>query len=702
MAENRTSSSSSRTVDKGPNVDSTSRLTSLLPSTGRGGLVSKKKKDNGDNGGEEKPVSSSRLGLDKLAASKRQQQRDQQDRDDRKFDREGNDVDRDKRLKLQREQQHSRNYRRVYDETPSHPGGVNREVQMRARERHNRRYGSSQQISHSSSQSDRRSGDGYHRRDYDDDDRDDDRRRRHGRRQEDYDDSDRSSSRKRRRSGYEDDDDRGRSYDGGYRSRRGDERAHNDDSSSRSDRDRDRRRGRDYHEEESRRRRQDSPPPHSSTVDRRDHRRDSRGESYRRRPQHEQERQNYGDRTMPPPPRSQQNHQRVTPSTQSSSINGRESGRPSSSSRRGRPHSEMSSLDSSHRTAMAPTPRRETDASTSRHGTDRSSAPSSKRSNAWDVETPAPMHRDTTDDFLLPRDGKIRPTNLAEEDDNNSFDRDFYLQEDEGHYVVDQQQYGGDQQQQDLGRFLYTSAKIEAREKEMDQRRQNGLAGRKFNARQSALQDDQDAWENNRLLSSGAALQGPISLDNVRTEQDTRVTLLVHQVKPPFLDGRVSFSTIRDAVPTVKDNSSDFSKMARQGSETLRVVRAKKEKNTMRQKFWELGGTRMGQAVGVQGDTKETTNEGEGSNEKDGGGGEIDYKKSTGFAQHVKTNEPGKKDGAVSEFAKTKSIRQQRYVEASVVLKTRFLALSRTFSMTSFYFRLVGSSCQCLLFGKNC
>lgn len=83
------------------------------------------------------------------------------------------------------------------------------------------------------------------------------------------------------------------------------------------------------------------------------------------------------------------------------------------------------------------------------------------------------------------------------------------------------------------------------------------------------------------------------------------MTLLVHQVKPPFLDGRVSFSDIREAVPTVKDSSSDFAKMAREGSVTLRHLRENKEKHTMRQKFWELGGTRMGTAMGIKDEEQE-------------------------------------------------------------------------------------------------
>jgi pre-mRNA-splicing factor ATP-dependent RNA helicase DHX38/PRP16 len=131
------------------------------------------------------------------------------------------------------------------------------------------------------------------------------------------------------------------------------------------------------------------------------------------------------------------------------------------------------------------------------------------------------------------------------------------------------------------------------------------------------------------------------------------VTLLVHQVKPPFLDGRVSFSTIREAVPTVKDASSDFAKMARAGSAVLRHLRANKDKNTMRQKFWELGGTRMGDAVGVQKEEDEESKKDQPSMTESG---EVDYKKSSGFAEHMKNQ----KSGPASAFAKNKTIRQQR------------------------------------------
>jgi pre-mRNA-splicing factor ATP-dependent RNA helicase DHX38/PRP16 len=243
----------------------------------------------------------------------------------------------------------------------------------------------------------------------------------------------------------------------------------------------------------------------------------------------------------------------------------------------------------------------------------------------------------------------------SNDDDDDSFERQFYLQEDEGHYVHDKSTGDND----GMGRFLFTNPKILAREALMKKKPYQPNNPRA--ARQSALQDDQEAWEENRLLSSGVAMRRDRDMNAETQNDNTRVTLLVHQVQPPFLDGRVAFSTVREAVPTVRDASSDFAKKAREGSETLRMIRANKDKNAMRNKFWELGGTRMGNAVGVAATakTKEEAEEGAtvGKDELTENG-EIDYKKSSGFAAHVK--KPKQESTAVSEFAKTKSIRQQR------------------------------------------
>jgi len=264
----------------------------------------------------------------------------------------------------------------------------------------------------------------------------------------------------------------------------------------------------------------------------------------------------------------------------------------------------------------------------------------------------------------------------ADDDDNDdsSFDRHFYLQEDEGHYVVDQQDAAGGEGG-DLGRFLFSNSKTRARELEMEKQRQNQVQKR------TSAMDDQEAWERNRLLQSGAALQGNISLD-VDEQDASRVTLIVHQVKPPFItsmqgqggahsasrsakqapgdDSQKSssfFGSSQAAVATVKDASSDFCRMAREGSETLRVLRANKDKNAMRQRFWELGkDTRMGRVVGVEEGQKAEDSK-KNVQEETTESGELDYKKSSGFKEHMNK---GEDDGPVSEFARTKSIRQQR------------------------------------------
>jgi pre-mRNA-splicing factor ATP-dependent RNA helicase DHX38/PRP16 len=321
---------------------------------------------------------------------------------------------------------------------------------------------------------------------------------------------------------------------------------------------------------------------------------------------------NNNNNGMPPP-----NSVPITPSTQASAS----SMRPPSK----RPRN---SFD-------APTPLRDRRQTQSQR--------SGRSLNEWDATpiTGRPNDNDNDDD------AKLRPTtNVGNNNEDTDFERHFYLDEEEGGYVAEDTG--------DMGRFLFENSKTQQKVQELEkmQAAKQQQPHKRFNPRHSALQDDQDAWEENRLLSSGAATRSHVDLDPDADEDNTRVTLLVHQVKPPFLDGRVSFSNIRQAVPTVKDASSDFAKMSRSGSATLRHLRATKDRNTMRQKFWELGGTRMGDAMGI----KEKETKDGAKKEKTTDNGELDYKQSSGFAQHVKTQ----KIGPVSNFAKTKSLRQQR------------------------------------------
>lgn len=298
-------------------------------------------------------------------------------------------------------------------------------------------------------------------------------------------------------------------------------------------------------------------------------------------------------------------------------------------------------------------------------------------SNSKSPPPPRTEHRKSPPPSGRPRNDNSKfdfnSTNKNEEQydsDGTDFDREFYTA-DEGGYVVDASEMEAEGQ---LGRFLFVNDKTKKREKEMEERRRNNpnfkatqqQPTQRYNARKSALMDDQEAWEENRLLSSGAASRGDVSLD-VSSDADQRVTLLVHQLKPPFLEkASVGVMGKQTTAATVKDNSSDFCKMAREGSATLLRIRQEKDKNTLRQKFWELGGSKMGNAMRVKTEEASTTAT---KAEPDGPvssarvkeedvneDGEVDYKKSTGYASHMSKQ----KQEAVSTFAKTKSIRQQR------------------------------------------
>ena len=163
------------------------------------------------------------------------------------------------------------------------------------------------------------------------------------------------------------------------------------------------------------------------------------------------------------------------------------------------------------------------------------------------------------------------------------------------------------------------------------------------------------------LVSVAVMAEVQTEFDN---EEEQRVTLIVHNLKPPFLDGRVRLSLQTDSVSTVKDLTSDFAQNARKGSNLLKDVREKREMMKMRKRFWELGGSRMGDAMGIaQPVEEEAPSAGgvvggvKGDAAEDGDEDDaVNYKDGSSFAKHMK----GKVNEAQSQFAKNKSMAEQR------------------------------------------
>jgi pre-mRNA-splicing factor ATP-dependent RNA helicase DHX38/PRP16 len=140
-------------------------------------------------------------------------------------------------------------------------------------------------------------------------------------------------------------------------------------------------------------------------------------------------------------------------------------------------------------------------------------------------------------------------------------------------------------------------------------------------------------WEENRLLQSGVVRRTSV---NEEEEKDlVRVQIIVMDIKPPFLDGRMvtarpasslhngtalCFRLLfvvligltlsppptmqvhtrrQDQANLVKDPTGDMSKISMKGSNLLREYREKRDQHRGRQRFWEMKGSAMGNAIGI-------------------------------------------------------------------------------------------------------
>lgn len=117
------------------------------------------------------------------------------------------------------------------------------------------------------------------------------------------------------------------------------------------------------------------------------------------------------------------------------------------------------------------------------------------------------------------------------------------------------------------------------KEKEEELLRKAGGPKKRVTARQAAYNADNEVWEENRLALSGVTGQRrKLDFDALDDEEETRVHLLVHDLKPPFLDGRLSFTKQLDPINPIKDPSSDLAVFAKKGSRLVMERRAAKER----------------------------------------------------------------------------------------------------------------------------
>ncbi|KAM7222290.1 P-loop containing nucleoside triphosphate hydrolase protein [Rhypophila decipiens] len=218
--------------------------------------------------------------------------------------------------------------------------------------------------------------------------------------------------------------------------------------------------------------------------------------------------------------------------------------------------------------------------------------------------------------------------------------------------ALDRDWYGGDD---DLGGHAFgddshnpfgNGGGWEAEERAMAEKKVAQVSSAK-NMRQLQKQKDVDAWETNRMLTSGVA-QRVFGQDDFEDDNEgTRVHLLVHDLRPPFLDGRTIFTKQLDPVPAVRDSQSDMAVFSRKGSKVVMQRRQQRERARQAKDATNAAGTVLGNLMGLK---EEDTDSALPMATED----ESKPKNNNKFSDHFKKNE------GASNFSQSKTLKEQR------------------------------------------
>lgn len=101
------------------------------------------------------------------------------------------------------------------------------------------------------------------------------------------------------------------------------------------------------------------------------------------------------------------------------------------------------------------------------------------------------------------------------------------------------------------------------------------------------------------MVTSGVATRKTIDLD-FEDESESTVHVMVHDLKPPFLDGRTVFTKQLEPINPVRDPTSDMAIFSRKGSALVKEKREQAERQKAAAKMAALGGTALGNIMGVK------------------------------------------------------------------------------------------------------
>ena len=114
------------------------------------------------------------------------------------------------------------------------------------------------------------------------------------------------------------------------------------------------------------------------------------------------------------------------------------------------------------------------------------------------------------------------------------------------------------------------------------------------------------------MVTSGVATRKALDLD-FEDESESAVHVIVHDLKPPFLDGRTVFTKQLEPINPVRDPTSDMAIFSRKGSALVKEKREQAERAKAAAKLAALGGTSLGNIMGVKDEEAEAEGEHESS-----------------------------------------------------------------------------------------
>lgn len=248
-----------------------------------------------------------------------------------------------------------------------------------------------------------------------------------------------------------------------------------------------------------------------------------------------------------------------------------------------------------------------------------------------------------------PEEEKVDPETLYEKESLEALDRDWYNADEFGHVAGE-----------DSHNPFYDSYWIEPEvEKQLENKMQ-----KRMSARAAERQRDSDMWEKNRMRTSGIVGQGEIDMDHINDEDhENRVHLFVHNLTPPFLDGKQIFSRQRDPVSAVKDPQSDLAVASRRGSALVKERRQQRERQKQSRAAASMAGTTLGNVMGIKDEDEEDN-------------GQVDNNWGSKFSDQFNQEKEEEAEKKSSQFS-TKTLREQRQFLPAFAVRQELLKVIR-------------------------